>query len=75
MKNIEYRTIAITDEDTPDEVAYKSVLNQISENAAVTRAMVTELYGLYESLKPLLGSMPAMPAGLVLPPIPGKVRR
>lgn len=66
-------TFPIMPTDHDDEYAnmLAQAVNWQNETLAVTHHMVTEMYGVFAKLKPLVDSMPTLPAGMTLPGMPG----
>jgi hypothetical protein len=55
---------------------FLQMLNWQAERIAQMHAMVTEMYQIFEKLKPLVDGMPSMPMGMpMLPPMGGMPRR
>lgn len=67
MSQVQYPVITIRDDMDDDTKAFAEMLNWQASQLAVQGARIAEIYEVFAQLKPLMGAMPKMPAGLTLP--------
>lgn len=71
MQIVEYAHLDTSSFTDPETQAIADQCNNIAKQVAQLHGMVSEIYAIFEQLKPLIGSMPVMPKlppGMVLPP-------
>lgn len=68
---VQYVALDVSGFSDPETQALAQQANNIAEQVAQMHGMLSEIYAIFEQLKPLMGAMPAMPKlppGMVLPP-------